>query len=107
MLRHDFAKRTTKTYESLRSLLKKYEAMNAILCRESCSSKYNQEHEGTQFPISLQLSADEEYLLAATVLDCSIMITFQDFYPSHQQDHESLRYFFSICYQKYFFFAYI
>lgn len=63
--------------------------MNAARCKSESESEL--EHEGIQFPISLQLSADEEYLLAATVLDCSIMITFQEFYP-HQQDHAALRY---------------
>lgn len=92
MLKHDYAKkRTTPTYSSLQSLLQKYEAMKAATTTDPVSTGHGPMHKGILFPISLQLSADEEYLLAATVLDCSIMITFQEFHP-HQMDHELLRY---------------
>lgn len=59
MLDHEYADKTEKTYTIVSKLLETFAK--------------------TQNELTLcQLSAEEQYILAATVLDCSIMITFRE-----------------------------
>ncbi|XP_061396301.1 inositol-pentakisphosphate 2-kinase [Musca vetustissima] len=71
MLKENYHKKKGKSYDILSTLLKKFQ--------------YQKQKLGIS-----QLSAEEQYQLAATVLDCSIMITFRQVSTKNMPDNGSL-----------------